>query len=84
MCWTAFSSDGNELPPPESGMSPIYFQATFRIRRVRREWVLPSGQYASKRDQNILNLYKDGCTLSAIAQQFGISVQRVHQIVGQR
>ena len=35
----------------------------------------------SKRDAQITSMYQDGISLTTIASQFGLSPQRVHQII---
>jgi hypothetical protein len=85
----------NEAAPAIGGMEqdvpswgrfsfPIQFQVTFDIRRVRRNWQIPSPDKSATygdRNKAIIERYDEGRTLAEIAAEFDIFLQSVHQIV---
>jgi DNA-binding NarL/FixJ family response regulator len=89
MCWTAFSNDGNVMPPrgfqPLPVFAPEYAMQQFihamYLDTIAPEYPQPSNRKLTERNQAIIEAYENGETLERIAAMFDISTARAHQIV---
>jgi hypothetical protein len=78
---STFQAQATAMPPRARRPIPTYFTATFPICRVKRDGQLSLGESFLERNNLIKSKYAQGNTLSQLAILFGISVQRVHQII---
>ncbi len=72
------------MPPQGAFSFPTQLGVCWKVRRVKRNWQLSGGLLASKRNQAIRDSFRMGQTVSEIADLYGISIQRVHQIINNR
>ncbi len=68
------------MPPRGSHSFPRYFQSSFRRKRVAADQLRKTAASAERNRQIRLSRQK-GIPLKVIADELGLSVQRVHQIV---
>ena len=73
------------LPIPPRGNIPFprYFTTTFGLQRIKVDHLQRISKTA-ERNRIIYERYQQGCSLSDLARDFGVSVQRIHQLVNDR
>ena len=68
------------MPPRGNAPFPRYFTTSFGLQRIKVDHLRRISKTA-ERNRIIYQRYEQGHSLSDLAREFGISVQRVHQIV---
>jgi hypothetical protein len=66
--------------PQEHQPFPRLFRSPFCLKRVSSDHVRRTSATA-ERNNLICERYREGTSLNGIAHEFGLSIQRVHQII---